>query len=390
MKSKIDIFRPLAAISRGCRGGSSDDNEPVQAPLQQCTTIFRKSPASSKDRGVSTSASGESFVLSTNVWPPPDIPGSESIDSKSSEKHNRKQKQLHKLGRSPPIQVSSSDSRGTPSRSSAGHHQQQQPTPPSYYKFEMQGDLVQLSAGDDNSIQITPEHNEQIKLTGSKNRNITRASPVVESAPSSSSLPLKASDMGHKWKVSETGDIVAVPLGSSSCSESAENYHSNTTKSASDCKLGVPSLKDSYSSNNCSNDHQDDTTYSAPPLLTQASSDSGDSADNELVLPESPPPMNRSLLGHKSLFQEDGSRSSKADSSSKHSKTSKTSTTSSSGDNRSNTSRNSNRGGGCGIRLDLMSQVIDFFSLACGTSVCKSGCFSKEQTNDVVVKVMTN
>ena len=65
-------------------------------------------------------------------------------------------------------------------------------------------------------------------------------------------------------------------------------------------KLAVPSLKES-----------DEST---PPILTKASSDSGDSSvahshSNEVTFPESPSHMLRSLLGHQSLFQEEESRS---------------------------------------------------------------------------------
>lgn len=375
MKPKIDIFRPIAAVTRGCRGIEADDSTGGQL---HCT-IFRKKRQGSSRSGQSVlkASSDESFVLSfpAEAWPPATIPASESTDTKSTAERQRRN-----LNRSVPIQVESSESRGagTP----VLNHQH-----PSYYKIEMQGSQVQLSAGDDNSIQIAPDHNDNIRSAGARNGSITRASPIADLTMESPRLPLKAHEMGLKWTVSENGDIIAIP-------NSTDQAPSTPTKSAAvppmlhdTAKLGVPSLKDSEDSN--------------PPILTKASSDSmSDSDSNELTLPESPPRMNRSLLGHKSLFQEEESRSSSSgkgsdrslSNKSRHSPVNNLDMSKINGDsimaNNSACPEDQNnqqryRSGGCGSRVDVLSQLLDFFNFTCGVgTVCRdANCFSApEQT----------
>ncbi|KAL7505967.1 hypothetical protein ACHAXN_005529 [Cyclotella atomus] len=336
MKPKIDIFRR-------CRGA-----EPSNEFGHLHCTIFRSKKRQDSSRSGQTankaSTDDDSIVLSfpAGVWPPNQaIAGSESTDTKStSDKRGR-------LNRSIPLQVESSESRGTITPITNQLH-------PSYYKIEMQGSQVQLSAGDDNSIQITPDHNHNIQATGPK-RNITRASPIAEQGFESPVPPLKAHEMDHKWTVSENGDIVAIQAHHvlSKPPEPSLSFHS---------KLGVPSLKDSDST---------------PPILTKASSDSISEASHELTLPESPPRMNRSVYD-KSLFEE-SSRSSSG------TRSRATKTPSPVNDNMieiqnimEDMPEETKNRGGCG-RTDFMGHILDFFNLACGTVVCRdANCLSSE------------
>ncbi|KAL3804841.1 hypothetical protein HJC23_006613 [Cyclotella cryptica] len=370
MKPKIDIFRPIAAVTRGCRGVEADESIGGQL---HCT-IFRKKRQGSSRSGQSVvkASSDESFVLSfpAEAWPPAAIPASESTDTKSTAERQRRN-----LNRSVPIQVESSESRGAGTPILSHQH-------PSYYKIEMQGSQVQLSAGDDNSIQIAPDHNDNIQSAGARNGSITRASPIADQSLESPDLPLKAHEMGLKWTVSENGDIVAIPSSNNPAPSTPTKSSHLPPMFQSTAKLGVPSLKDSEDSN--------------PPILTKASSDSmSDSDSNELTLPESPPRMNRSLLGHKSLFQEEESRSSSSGRGSDRSRSTKSR---SSPVNNFDVSKINNssivadnlaspddankqqhyRSGGCGSRVDVMSQILDFFNFTCGVgAVCRdANCFS--------------
>jgi len=378
MKPKLDIFRPIAAVTRGCRGVDADES--IGGHLH--CTIFRKKRQGSSRGGHSVvkASSDESFVLSfpAEAWPPATIPASESTDTKSTAG-----KQRHKLNRSAPIQVESSESRGagTPV---VGHQH------PSYYKIEMQGSQVQLSAGDDNSIQIAPDHNDNIQSAGARTGSITRASPIADQSLESPHLPLKAHEMGVKWTVSENGEIIAIPNSHdlAPCTPTKPSHVPPMFQNTA--KLGVPSLKDSEDSN--------------PPILTKASSDSmSDSDSNELTLPESPPRMNRSLLGHKSLFQEEESRSSSSGRGSDRSRSTKSRSSSVHNPNVSKINNNSImsdnfvssedqnhhqpfKSSGCGSRLDVMSQILDFFNFTCGVgTVCRdANCFSAPEQSVAV------
>ena len=323
-KRGVDIFRPIAAVARCATGDSAEPRG-----MQCSTNIFRR-----KGRGVSSGSSDESIVVSfpADVWPPPEIPGSESTESKSMDRHK------HNLDRSAPVQ-NHSDDHGTPNRREFPRSK----TPPSYYKIEMQGSVVQLSAGDDSSVHIEPDHNNRIKLAGAKSRNIIRASPinehVAESPSSTSSI-----ETGHKWSISESGRIVKL---------NPPPHLPHFSKSVA-ARPGQPkSVKLSDKLRNTGG-----TTESTPPLLARLSTDSLSSGSSNEFLPESPPRMTRSAMVP-SLFQEDASRST----ASKHSKTS------SNRKNRTSISSNSTnsvpRSRGCGARLDFMSLVIDFFSMNC-------------------------
>ena len=296
----------------------------------------------------------ESFAMSfpAEAWPPSAIAGSESTDTKSTIGKRR-----HKLNHSVPLQVESSESRGTATPIKNQHL-------PSYYKIEMQGSTVQLSAGDDNSIQIAPDHNNNIQATGPK-RNIARASPLAKQSSESPTFPSKSQEMDHKWTVSGNGDIVAIHASNQVLSTppgSSLNYeHVN---------LGLPSLKDS-------ND-------SEPPILTKASSDSISDHSNELILPESPPRMNRSVYSN-SLFQEDSSRSSSSGKGSRSTKTPSPANTDMKDvptimEHVPMPDRKRTRGG-CGSRLDFIGQMLDFFNLTCGAAVCRdANCLSTPES----------
>jgi hypothetical protein len=320
-------------------------------------TIFRKKRQGSSRAGQTVNkgpSDDDSFVLSfpTDTWPPAAIVGTESTDTKFTTDKPRQG-----LNRSVPLQVESSESRGATAPLTGQQH-------PSYYKIEMQGSQVQLLAGDDNSIQITPDHNHNIQSTGSKN-NLARASPIAEQSFESPRLPLKASEMGQKWTVNENGDIVAL---------SARPYLSTPSESSPPLhtKLGVPSLKGSDSS---------------PPLLTKASYDSLSDDSNELTLPESPPRMNRSIY-NRSLFQEDSSRSSSSGKVSLRSRSTKSPSPVNIDMKEVQTimddvpmSEEQRKHAGCG-RIDFMSQLLDFFNLTCGAAVvCRDGnCLSSPES----------
>lgn len=346
MKSKVDIFRPVAAVTRACRAVESA-NEPAGSQLH--CTIFRKKRQCSSRSGLSTnkgSNDDDSYVLSlpANGWPPNQaIVGSDSTDTKStSDKRGR-------LDRSIPLQVESSESRGAATPITIQQR-------PSYYKIEMQGSKVQLSAGDDNSIQIMPDHNHSIQGTAPK-RNITRAAPVAERESDSPVSSSKAYEMDDKWTVLENGEIVALQHKKQILSTPPE-------ASPSFDKLKVPSLSDPDSN---------------PPILTKASSDSISEASNELTLPESPPRMNRSVYD-KSLFEE----SSRSSSGSRRTKTPSPVIGMAEAHNiMKDIPEDKKKRGGCG-RRDFLGQILDVFSFTCGTVVCRDvNCLSSNGSQAV-------
>lgn len=364
MKSKIDIFRPIAAVTRGCRGIESDHSSGGHL---HCTIFRKKRQGSSKSGQITAKvpSDDDSFVISypAEAWPPVAIPGSESIDSKSTA-----DKRKQKLDRSVPLQTTSSDSRGAATPTLTPQH-------PSYYKIEMQGSKAQLSAGDDNSVKITPDHNDNIKSTGTQSRNITRAPHIAEEGLELPRPPLKAHEMGTKWTVSENGDIIAIPqVNRPAKSTPLAPSAAPPTFHEVIAKLGVPSL------------NSDD---SGLPILTKASSDSmseTDSHSNEFG-PESPPRMNRELLGHKSLFQEEGSSSSGRQSSKGSRSTTPTGINIDMSRLNSNTimadkvadaenEQQQRKPRGC-----VLSQILDLFNYTCGVgAVCRdANCFSSGQ-----------
>jgi len=351
-KGAVEIFRPIAAVTR-CGGiGSNGDSREIQ-----CTTnIFR-----SKGRGFSKAidpscSTDESIVLSfpAEAWPPHDIPGSESAESKITTER-RKQN----IGRSVLLK-NESDESGTPHRLASSKE------PPSYYKIEMQGSVVQLTAGDDNSVRIDSHHNERLKQAGSKSSDLTRAAPIEERSQDS---PEKRHCVGAgqkcRWSVSENGRITNIP----------EPPHlPQLTENHNEANSGM--LKKTELSKKLGTKGGD--LNLDPPLLAKVSTDSLSSASSHEFLPRSPPRMTRTAL-ISSLFQEDASRStgSKQSYSKASSKKHRSSV--------SSISTNSVPGGkGCGARFDVISQLIDFFSLnCCQTTVCKRSRPTSPETGSV-------
>lgn len=245
--------------------------------------------------------------------------------------------------------------------------------------------MVQLTAGDDSSVQLTPDHNEQlIQLANvvdvNKKNNIIRASPIVEheaieldheahsvnviraNGAAICASSLQQHDPSQRWTISDNGDIIVIPPSPSRVSMTHSKKPSKT-------------------------DHGHDeasSSLSMPPSLVKAnsSSDSSSSSDNDSLLSatndsiakecppsgseslESPPRMTRSVITP-SLFQESIEGSSKGGS---------TSTISANGSkSRSNklqsnkkgrqTPTTSQRSSGCGTRFDFLSQILDVFSL---------------------------
>ncbi len=339
-KGAVEIFRPIAAVTR-CGGiDSNGDSREIQ-----CTTsIFR-----SKGRGFSKAidpscSTDESIVLSfpAEAWPPHDIPGSESAESK-----NISERRIEKIGRSIPLN-NESDDVGTPRRLTSPKE------PPSYYKIEMQGSIVQLTAGDDNSVYIDSKHNERLKQAGSKCSNLIRAAPIDERSHDSPEKTLHNEiSRNGKWSVSDNGKITKIPdlphLPKLS-ERDADTTSGQLKKTELSKKLGTKGGDPNYQ----------------PPLLAKISSDSLSSESSHEFLPRSPPRMTRTAL-ISSLFQEDASRST----GSKHSNSKASSDKHKS--SVSSISTNSMPGGkGCGARFDIISQLIDFFSLnCCQTTVCK-------------------
>lgn len=246
-------------------------------------------------------------------------------------------------------------------------------------------DMVQLTAGDDSSVQLTPDHNEQlIQLANvvdvNKKNNIIRASPIVEheameldheadgvnviraNGAAIRASSLQQHDPSQRWTISDHGDIIVVPPSPS--------------------RVSMP-----HSKKPSKIDHGHDeasSSSSTPPSLVKANStsDSSSSSDNDSFLSatddsiakecppsgseslESPPRMTRSVITP-SLFQESIEGSSKGGSAS---------TISANGSKgRSNKLRSNEKGGrtpttsqrsrGCGTRFDFLSQILDVFSL---------------------------
>ena len=399
-----DIFRPHASTTR-CKGDSSSTDEVSSSSndhhsrsSHRHSNIFRKKRL--RGQGIISDQCIEeisSLVSFGGAWPPPPMMAvSSSTDTKSIASKcgggSSRRKGGPLLDRSIPVQVDSADSRNaaTPSpRLIHNHH-------PSYYKIEIDGTQCQLYAGDDNSVQITPEeHNRNIQATGGPRlRSIDRAVPLA-STRSQSPLLMEEEEViaetshDHNWTVSDTGAIVKVPNKSVEVAVSPEQPPQSEQPSV---------VSFNYSPQKPSSSQYNNYYYSSLPILTKASSDSGSHASskssNEL-LPESPPHVNRSVY-EKSLFEESFSRST----SSGKSRSTKAVSGGNEGRGRrspiirkvtfsedmptnSNKSRNvkkeeeegdgmSNkpkRNNAC--RLDFMSQLWDFVNLTCGSVDCR-------------------
>ena len=375
-----DIFRPLATTTR-CKGDSSSTDE-VSSDHRSHSNIFRKKRL--RGRSISGQCIEESTSLVSfhaDAWPPPAMMAvSESTDTKSvASKSSRRKGGAHRpLDRSIPVHVNSADSRGqTPSPHLVSH--------PLYYKIEIHGSQCELCAGDDNSVQITPEHNQNIQATGPRLRSIDRAAPLAQTRSLESPL-IEEVDTSHhhNWAVSDTGAIVKVPNKTVVVvvSETEPEPTFAPTHSPHKPSSSPPPNQNSY--------------YSSLPILTKASSDSASntSKSSHELLPESPPQVNRTVY-EKSLFEESFSRSTSSGKS-RSTKAPPCISGSNGHDSRRNspiirkvtfsedmpTNSKKSRGVKEGedmpnkqkrnaCRLDFMSQLWDFVNLTCGTVDCR-------------------
>lgn len=331
-ESGVGAFRPIASAS-GCNGSDATNYVPY------CTIFRVGAGGKGTDDTDVDSCSDDSFVMSIpgHSWPPHNIPGSESADSsKFAEKALRRRK----LDRQLPLQEES------PMRNSKSSTQG---SPPSYYLIEMQGSNACLLSGDDNSVQITPDHNKRIVSSKGKNMDLIRASQIVQPATSGDPSTPKRDEMSlsHVWSVTDSGIIQVV----SNISHGGNNV----------CKTPPASVKkESCHPGNDSN----------MPILAKASSDSNDTKSEDGFILESPPRMTREKFDS-SFLQDDISR---------HSSSGRRSTSSKSHrSNQSLGSGGSNRASGCGLRGqrdDFVSVLLDFFSSAC----CQSTVNKRSET----------
>lgn len=324
MKSR-DIFRrPLAATRRGGHGTAA-------------TSIFRRN-IKPNDHGHSREENDchsreedeESlFVVSVQPgpWPPHQTALSATADSDDRER---------RLDRSAPLPS------GTASGSDECQGTPQTPfhrvTTPSYYKIELvhgPGDdggstkesssngsgMVQLTSGDDNSVQLTPDHNKRLQLASHSNvarrqALIIRASPIVELE----SVEVETDDSDEKrWTISDSGKIkvAAMPpaLGSACPTISGEkdpgappllvggndgreclvSPFPPAAKKGEAVDLSVPPMlvKANSSHSSASQSSDEETAEEVQRLL-----------DSPCMSLESPPRMTRSFLSPSRLFRD--------------------------------------------------------------------------------------
>jgi len=298
---------------------------------------------------------------------------------------------------------------------------------PSYYKIELvrgggggdgDGDedcdtVVQLTAGDDSSVQLGADHNEGLRLisnaedddddrTGPRHgghEKIIRASPIVELDAIEHEATEEGKGKEHegegetavasrpqRWTVSDKGRIVAVPPSPSSvaaASPTKPRHHHNNGRSPSkhhgdedDKLLDIPPLMvkaSCGSSSSCSSG----SSSSVDSFLSEKARDDDDimpgedraraeleGAESESL--ESPPRLDRSVITP-SLFQDSVNGSShekmKKDNNKRSSSVNSGKSRSSSG----STTPSMGGGRGCGFRGgDFLSQILDVFSLSGG------------------------
>mmetsp|Transcript_24681 Transcript_24681/g.53242 ORF Transcript_24681/g.53242 Transcript_24681/m.53242 type:complete len:443 (+) Transcript_24681:282-1610(+) len=430
MKSRVDIFRPRAAATRGCRPNCGS-----------ATSIFRRSSnnnnnnnnnhnqqPSSQPTKSNCSSESEPYVISV---PPGQWPPHEALSSASEGTNAAQHAQLDRSAPLPTGGTTSSSSSNsydassplTASRKQSASTSTNSPTtticksktPPSYYKIELVrggcdiggGDdycdnMVQLTAGDDSSVQLTPNHNDGIiqlaniahHQDGNNSSNIIiRASPIVEhdaiehlamsfhndihcSQQGATGNPTlcteQHNDASQQWTISDNGKIIVIPPSPS--------------------RVSMTHLKKPRHFNN-DDDHDHNASsspLSMPPLLVKANSSSSSSSSDDSFLSdtnndhsiakecppyceseslESPPRMTRSVITPSLFFESvngsskgGGSFSSSGGSNSRSKSKNKNGKTTGSYQ-RSRSSSPSNNGGGCGTRFDFLSQILDVFSL---------------------------
>ncbi|KAL9187554.1 hypothetical protein ACHAXT_001657 [Thalassiosira profunda] len=376
MKPKVDIFRPLAAATSSAK-----------ARLPDSSSIFRRSHHDNRPQNSHGEDDDEDFVVSTPPEPWAPLPVG-ALSASTSDGHGAQQKGLEVSAPLPSVSsgeastpaspVSPSRTTGLRSLRAGGRSPKKgKASPPSYYKIQLvdngddsdasgSGGMVQLTAGDDASVQIAPDHNEGLQLAASTNssrarrqRRIVRASPVVEHAASGQeSIEHEADEgVGHhihrgshhaheadkRWTVSDGGQIIAVPPSPSRVSmthdyevrrteEKTESVSALASPSEYLCAPPVPPLMEMETELLADPEKptdEGDAALSVPPRLVKANSSGSSSSEGSFVSEghidtmamvdeeegeevslESPPRMNRSLLSI-SLFQESLSTSSK-------------------------------------------------------------------------------
>lgn len=384
MKSRVDIFRPLAAATRSCRPDSA-------------TSIFRR-----KDKSGSpprSADSDDSFVVSVppGDWPPhKDTLGSAASDSTSAN---------GRLRTSVPLltgtTVSSGAEEGSPSSvlgSSRRTTAVRVTPPPSYYKIEIDpenDEKLQLTAGDDASVQFTPElHNQRLQLANDgfdlgeslrvrRENGIARASPVGERADRRACGPTdyERPPSRQRWTIGDGGAIVAVPPSPSEVSMTHAKPSARRPRHGRDDDLSVPPLlvkADSAGSSSSGGSSSEGSPLAGDDFVCC------EEEGAEVLALESPPRMTRSVLSP-SLFQDSVSGESSRSSSQGIGEESNCvrrmasscgggrAGRSSRGGRRARTRSGSSRdaegqagcgNGGCGTRSrDLLGMVLDIFSL---------------------------
>lgn len=387
MKSR-DIFRrPLTATRRG-HGTAA-------------TSIFRRNSKSTnsgetrEERDCHSREEDEEslFVVSIQPGPWPPHPTALSATADSDDKDRR-------LDRSAPL----------PSGTTSGSDECQSspPTPfsrittPSYYKIELvhgNGDdhtsdkksgnnnnsMVQLTSGDDASVQITPQHNQRLQLdrqpsSARRQTDIIRASPIVEHE----SVEVETGDIDdERWSISNSGRIKVVPVPPMPGGSCVTNSEKGAAPLADNAYKATPVLVEANGNRECltlssSAGTKKEDDLSVPPMLVKANSSHSSSSDDVTVKVqrsldspcislESPPRMTRSFLSPSRLFRDSVS----ADGSSM--KDEEAAASRSSGSNQSQKgSRNS---------FDLLALLLDVLSLNAGC--CRQCRGDLDEVNDV-------
>ncbi|KAL7548688.1 hypothetical protein ACHAWF_011954 [Thalassiosira exigua] len=236
MKSKVDIFRPLAAAA-SVRGPSAIFRRAHHHPSSSARPPERDGEASDSGAGrpaadvaPSGSTGDESFVCSVppGEWPPHPAAASSGSDSA---RERRGQNRGLEIGAEV---VGTSEDRSLTPQSQRGRRRDSSTVTtasgPSYYKIELVKEdgaegTVRLAAGDDASVQFGPEHNEGLLVDRPRDdgdderekRGIPRAAPVgsleADAADVSASTKRKKGerDAKQKWTISDGGKIVAIP-----------------------------------------------------------------------------------------------------------------------------------------------------------------------------------
>jgi len=414
MKSKVDIFRPLAAAKRGCRADSATsifrrNNNNNQKKIHRGTNSKISKGDNADDDDDDDDDEESIVVVSTppGEWPPHKA----TLSSTASELTNSPHKPLKTSAPLPfsadsanDAVVSSGNNDGNCCTSSSPRTSTATATmttttmsttqvaSPSYYRIELDPEndnMVQLTAGDDSSVQFTPEvHNRQLQMAieDDRNKGIIRASPVVErkempieATPSQHSSQRRHHEIMHqqqqqqpqqRWTVSGNGKIIAIPPSPSHVSMTHDYVHKKGKGGDNENDdLSLPPMLVK------ANSHGDSSSQSsADDMIDNNSYISSNSLRNDRNL-ESPPRMTRSIVSQ-SLFQDSiGSSSREGSQGSRRSRTGRKNAAGSSSDGDAEKCN----AGGCGTRLpsfDFFGTLLDVFSLngACCRQAKSASC----------------